>query len=247
MSTSFAMQAELSRSSTRSKSEDMLPLYFTCGSTDHSARTNSGTPAAMAALPKGSVLIECVLRSQLQRSAMASNGEADACTPLSPASHGPGRPRLCQLAAIWPRREAGEASAGSVQPRPVPRKSAQLVFVSSHSTTNWICREAEFVPTGSSSRISASSMSHEGEGNAAAAARCHAYPVELGITGVLVTHLHEEAVENVHVVDEGAVESAAELDERTGLPGGGPLLVQGCAIDAHLLARLPRVEHHTLP
>lgn len=52
------MHVELSRSSTRSKSEAFLPLYLTCGSTDQSFRTDSGMPAAMHALPNGSELME---------------------------------------------------------------------------------------------------------------------------------------------------------------------------------------------
>ena len=53
----------------------------TCGSFVHAMTVSFGMPLSSMALPKASV--SSVAPSQLSRSHIASNGEADACTPAS--------------------------------------------------------------------------------------------------------------------------------------------------------------------
>lgn len=114
MSTNLAMHSSEPMSSTRSKREAFLPLYITCGSTLQDLIVASEMPASRSARPYESDLMG--ISSQFARSASASNGEAEAWTPLSPTSHGVGRPRETHCAAILPRRLPGGASIGSVGP-----------------------------------------------------------------------------------------------------------------------------------
>ena len=72
--------------------------------------------------------------SQFIRSAIPSNGDADACTPLSPTFGAAARPSASHSARIAPRIDAGGACAGSVGPRTTARKSAHESSVGSHST-----------------------------------------------------------------------------------------------------------------
>ena len=58
------------------------PGCSTLGSTVHSLIVSTERPASMSALPKASSAIS--MPSQLFFSARPSNGDADACTPLSP-------------------------------------------------------------------------------------------------------------------------------------------------------------------
>ena len=98
--------------------------YVTCGSLDHFLMVASGMPAASSTLPNGSSAI--ATPSQLVRSARPSNGDADACTALSPPLHGAFSPSFSQSAAMMPRSAPSGASLGSVGPRTEPRKSSHL-------------------------------------------------------------------------------------------------------------------------
>merc|ERR1712151_419104 len=102
----FSRQAFVSRSSTASYKEPFLPLasILTCGSTDHSSIVFSGMPAATIALQKLSWLQR--LLSQFMRSDIASNGDAEACIPLSPTFGSDLRPRLLQFRRISPRNDS---------------------------------------------------------------------------------------------------------------------------------------------
>ena len=100
------------------------PPRSTCGSLDHFLMVSSGMPAASSTLPNGSSAI--ATPSQLVRSARPSNGDADACTALSPPLHGAFSPSFSQSAAMMPRSAPSGASLGSVGPRTEPRKSSHL-------------------------------------------------------------------------------------------------------------------------
>jgi len=109
---------------------------LTCGSTDHALIVSIGMPAARRADPKGSEAQSAP--SQFIRSARASNGDADACTPLSPTSGADASPRASHLALTSPLRESAGASAGSVGPRSAPRKSAHEHDEASQSTEKYV-------------------------------------------------------------------------------------------------------------
>merc|ERR1712100_376901 len=128
----FARQSSASMSSRASKMLPCLSPRFTCGSTDHALMVSMGTSSSSIKRPKRSLKIGMPI--QLLRSAKASNGLAEACTPLSPTLGSDFKPRSFHLARTCPRRESAGASAGSVGPSNLPRKSAHDKADASHST-----------------------------------------------------------------------------------------------------------------
>ena len=115
-----------------SKSDCFFPSNSTCGSFVHAMILSFGIPASSIALPKSSP--SSVAPIQLSRSASASNGDADACTPLSPTFGSLLSPSDFQLLKISRRSEPSSAVAGSVAPSTLPRKSSHESFFGSHST-----------------------------------------------------------------------------------------------------------------
>ena len=91
-----------------------------------------GMPLAIIALPNASV--SSVAPSQFRRSAIASKGEAEACTPLSPTLGSDLRPSAFHVLKISLRSAPSVASLGSVAPSTLPRKSSQDSLAGSHST-----------------------------------------------------------------------------------------------------------------
>mmetsp|Transcript_18403 Transcript_18403/g.30517 ORF Transcript_18403/g.30517 Transcript_18403/m.30517 type:complete len:205 (+) Transcript_18403:1911-2525(+) len=128
----FSMQGLQSMSSNRSKSDCFLPSNSTCGSLVQSIMVLLGMPAACRALPNSS--LGSLAPTQFIRSASASNGEALACTPLSPTLGSLFSPRACHCSKIWRLREPASAAVGSVAPNTLPRKSSQDSVAESHST-----------------------------------------------------------------------------------------------------------------
>merc|ERR1719329_193414 len=91
----FSKQGVQSLSSRASQMEPFLPpSSFTCGSTDQALMVSSVTPALVNALQYESLLHRT--SNQFIRSQRASNGDADACTPLSPTLGCPGKPKAFQ-------------------------------------------------------------------------------------------------------------------------------------------------------
>ena len=89
-------------------------------------------PDESIALPKASS--SSLAPIQFRRSARASKGDADACTPLSPTLGSDLRPSDFHWAKIVLRSEPSAAVAGSVAPSTLPRKSSHDSLAGSHST-----------------------------------------------------------------------------------------------------------------
>mmetsp|Transcript_11129 Transcript_11129/g.39342 ORF Transcript_11129/g.39342 Transcript_11129/m.39342 type:complete len:349 (+) Transcript_11129:67-1113(+) len=132
-----AKHSSTSVSSTKSKSDVFDPSgAFITGSTDHALIVSRERPALIKSFPKMSVSTEAP--SQFARSANASNGDADAWTPLSPTSQAAFSPRAFQSLAMMPRSASAGASAGSVGPSAFPRKSDQEHWLAGHSMVKYL-------------------------------------------------------------------------------------------------------------
>merc|ERR1712085_21500 len=118
-------------SSSKSNKDCFLPSNFTGGSSVHCLIIFNGTPLASKALPKLSPVNEAP--SQLERSANASKGLADACTPLSPVLGSALSLRFSQSLKTRLRKEPSSAVLGSVPPSTLDLKSAQARSFTAHS------------------------------------------------------------------------------------------------------------------
>mmetsp|Transcript_37195 Transcript_37195/g.115576 ORF Transcript_37195/g.115576 Transcript_37195/m.115576 type:complete len:217 (-) Transcript_37195:810-1460(-) len=130
MATMRCKQALASRSSRRSKRAMRWPSKMTSGLPSQYSTVARAMPAESSALPKGSSAMATPI--QFVRSAMASKGLAEACTPLSPVSGALDRPKSTQMLWMTLRREPCSASLGLVAPRILARKSAQESCRGSH-------------------------------------------------------------------------------------------------------------------
>mmetsp|Transcript_63023 Transcript_63023/g.104057 ORF Transcript_63023/g.104057 Transcript_63023/m.104057 type:complete len:201 (+) Transcript_63023:1020-1622(+) len=133
----FSMASLTLRSSMQSKKPVDSPSSSTLGSLDHSTMVSLGMPASSRALPNPSDSMSAP--TQFILSNKPSNGDALACTPLSPTLGSESRPRSLYLSRMVRRMEPSGAVAGSVAPRTLPRKSAQDNLSASHSASMyWI-------------------------------------------------------------------------------------------------------------
>ena len=99
-------------------------LSLTAGLSHSALNVVKGTVVASIARPK--LTDSKGMPSQLARSARASNGLAEACTPLFPMLSSAARTNPFQPLNTAKRRDVGQAVFGSVPPKTFPRKSSHL-------------------------------------------------------------------------------------------------------------------------